>query len=117
LVISYQATIFTTVSHPPGWRYRAALMLPPPTSTISGSVASAVPRATRAGDVRALRRGKNAGARGAALSGAGPRIIAFAVHHGEPVARALTQAAQRIGLAGTTRVVSVSPRGAEVRQG
>jgi homoserine kinase len=56
-----------------------------------------------------------AGARGAALSGAGPSIIAFAVHHGEPVGRAMMQAAQRIGLAGSMRIVSVSPHGAQVK--
>ncbi len=59
---------------------------------------------------------KDAGARGAALSGAGPSIIAFTNHPGEPVARAMLQAAQRIGLNGVTRVVSVSPRGADVRK-
>ena len=59
---------------------------------------------------------KDAGARGAALSGAGPSIIAFTDHPGEPVARALIQAAQRIGLSGSTRVVGVSPRGADVRK-
>ncbi|MBN1567811.1 MAG: homoserine kinase [Acidobacteria bacterium] len=58
-----------------------------------------------------------AGAKGAALSGAGPSIIAFAVHHGEPVARAMLQAAQRFGLAGGTRIVTVSPHGAQVRTG
>lgn len=59
---------------------------------------------------------KSAGARGAALSGAGPSIIAFANHHGEPVARAMAQAAQRIGLIGITRVVNVSAKGAQVRR-
>ena len=59
---------------------------------------------------------KDAGARGAALSGAGPSVIAFTDHPGEPVARAMLQAAQRIGLNGVTRVVSVSPRGADVRK-
>ena len=59
---------------------------------------------------------KDAGARGAALSGAGPSIIAFADHQGEPVARAMTQAARRIGLAGITRVVGVSAKGAQVRR-
>lgn len=59
---------------------------------------------------------KDAGARGAALSGAGPSIIAFTDHPGEPVARAMMHAAQRIGLTGVTRVVGVSPRGAEVRK-
>jgi homoserine kinase len=59
---------------------------------------------------------RDAGACGAALSGAGPSIIAFAVHHGEPVARAMMQAARRIGLNGSTRVVIVSPRGADVRK-
>ncbi len=59
---------------------------------------------------------KDAGARGAALSGAGPTIIAFAVHQGEPVARAMAHAAKRLGLAGMTRVVGVSARGAQVRR-
>jgi homoserine kinase len=59
---------------------------------------------------------KEAGARGVALSGAGPSIIAFTDHPGEPVARALMQTAQRLGIAGNTRVVGVSPRGAEVRR-
>lgn len=56
-----------------------------------------------------------AGARGAVLSGAGPSIIAFTDHPGEPVARALMRAAQRFGICGVTRVVGVSPRGANVR--
>jgi homoserine kinase len=56
-----------------------------------------------------------AGARGAALSGAGPSIIAFAVHSGEPVARAMLQAATRMGLGGSTQIVSVSPKGAQVK--
>jgi len=55
-----------------------------------------------------------AGARGVALSGAGPSIIAFAVHNGEPIARAMMQKALQIGLSGATRIVSVSPRGAHV---
>jgi homoserine kinase len=59
---------------------------------------------------------KDAGARGAALSGAGPSIIAFTDHPGEPVARAMMQAAQRLGITGSTRVVGVSPRGANVRK-
>ncbi len=59
---------------------------------------------------------KDAGARGAALSGAGPSIIAFADHQGEPIARAMTHAARRIGLAGITRVVGVSAKGAQVRR-
>jgi len=58
---------------------------------------------------------EKAGARGAVLSGAGPSILAFAVHNAEPVARAMMQAATQIGLAGTTRIVGVSPRGAQVR--
>jgi homoserine kinase len=59
---------------------------------------------------------KSAGARGAALSGAGPTIIAFADHQGEPVARAMAQAARRIRLAGTTYVVKASAQGAQVRR-
>jgi homoserine kinase len=58
---------------------------------------------------------RKSGACGAALSGAGPSIIAFAVHQGEPVARAMMEAARRIGLAGITRIVPVSPRGAQVK--
>jgi homoserine kinase len=57
-----------------------------------------------------------AGARGAALSGAGPSIIAFAIHQGEPVARAMSLAARRMGLAGSTHVMGVSPRGTNVRK-
>jgi homoserine kinase len=57
-----------------------------------------------------------AGARGAALSGAGPSIIAFTDHPGEPIARAMMQAAQKIGINGRTRVVNVSPHGANVRR-
>jgi len=56
-----------------------------------------------------------AGACGAALSGAGPSIIAFAVHHGEPVARAMMQTAARIGLGGSVHIASVSPKGAQVK--
>jgi homoserine kinase len=48
----------------------------------------------------------HSGASGAALSGAGPSIIAFTVHHGEQIARAMLHAAQRVG---------VSPRGAHVK--
>ncbi|MDE3090060.1 MAG: homoserine kinase [Chloroflexota bacterium] len=59
---------------------------------------------------------KDAGARGAALSGAGPTIIAFATHQGEPVGRGMADAAKRLGLAGMTRVVGVSPRGAQVKR-
>ena len=59
---------------------------------------------------------KRAGARGAALSGAGPSIIAFADHQGEPVARALAQAAHRLGMTGTTYVVKASALGAQVRR-
>lgn len=56
-----------------------------------------------------------AGARGATLSGAGPSIIAFSVHQGEPVARAMLQRSKRMGLGGSTHIVAVSPRGARVR--
>jgi homoserine kinase len=60
---------------------------------------------------------RKAGARGVALSGAGPSLIALAVHNAEPVARAMMQEATRIGLAGSTRIVSVSPHGAQVSSG
>jgi homoserine kinase len=56
---------------------------------------------------------RKAGARGVALSGAGPSIIAFAVYNGEQVARAMMEASRRIGLRGSTRIVSVSPHGAK----
>lgn len=57
---------------------------------------------------------RKAGARGVALSGSGPSIIAFADRNPEQIARAMGQAAKHIGLAGKTQIVRVSPRGAWV---
>ena len=57
---------------------------------------------------------RRAGARGVALSGAGPSIIAFTDAKTEEIARAMECAAARIGLAGRTRVVRASARGAQV---
>jgi homoserine kinase len=59
---------------------------------------------------------EQAGARGVALSGAGPSIIAFTDRHADLVAQAMAQAAQRIGLTGITRIVAVSAKGALVRR-
>jgi homoserine kinase len=59
----------------------------------------------------AARRG---GARGVALSGAGPSIIAFTERAGGNIALAMERAARRIGLGGVARVVRVSARGAWV---
>lgn len=57
---------------------------------------------------------RRAGARGVALSGAGPSIIAFADQDVERIARGMEGAAARLGLPGETRVVAVSARGAQV---
>lgn len=57
-----------------------------------------------------------AGARGVALSGAGPSIIAFADHGGQKIARAMARSATRIGLTGIARVVRASSRGALVER-
>lgn len=57
---------------------------------------------------------RRAGARGVALSGAGPSIIAFADHGAEKIARAMARSAARMGLAGVARVVRASSRGARV---
>ncbi|MBI4790387.1 MAG: homoserine kinase [Chloroflexi bacterium] len=57
---------------------------------------------------------RRAGARGVALSGAGPSVIAFTDTHAEDIGRAMERAAARIGLTGQSRVVSASARGAQV---
>lgn len=54
---------------------------------------------------------RRAGARGVALSGAGPSIVAFAAGQADAVAAAMRRAARKIGLEGKTRVVRASPRG------
>jgi homoserine kinase len=55
-----------------------------------------------------------AGARGVALSGAGPSVIAFADRRAEAIARAMAQAAAQIALPGRTHIVGPSGRGARV---
>ncbi len=55
---------------------------------------------------------RNAGARGVALSGAGPSVIAFAERGADRIARAMNRAAKRIALKGAARVVAISARGA-----
>ena len=57
---------------------------------------------------------RQAGARGAALSGAGPSIIAFTDHADDEIARALERTARRIGLTGKAHLVGVSSKGARV---
>jgi len=51
-----------------------------------------------------------AGARGVALSGAGPSVIAFTDRNASKIARAMEQ----VGIAGSARVVAVSNRGAHL---
>ncbi len=55
---------------------------------------------------------RKAGARGSALSGAGPSIVAFTDRGAARIARALERAARRIGLEGRAHVTRVSARGA-----
>ncbi len=57
---------------------------------------------------------RRAGARGVALSGSGPSIIAFTDCNPERIARAMERAAGQIGLAGKAQIVRASPRGARV---
>lgn len=57
---------------------------------------------------------RQAGARGVALSGAGPSVIAFSDCRADPIARAMQRAAARIGLEGRTHVVGTSARGVQV---
>lgn len=58
----------------------------------------------------------DAGAQGAALSGAGPSLIAFATSEKNAlqVRGAFTETAQKLKLKGETRVLNLSPRGAYV---
>ena len=62
----------------------------------------------------ALEAARKAGAHGAYLSGGGSTIAAFVTDHAESVAGAMREAAAAHGIDGVTRVVSLSPRGAEV---
>lgn len=57
-----------------------------------------------------------AGARGAALSGSGPTIIALTDQEPEPVAAGLEQAADALGVAGRTLCVGFDAHGAQVTQ-
>lgn len=59
-----------------------------------------------------------AGAHGAALSGAGPSLIAFAGddRSARRVARAFSRCAAELQIAGSARVLALSPRGARARQ-
>ncbi|RLT38373.1 MAG: homoserine kinase [Chloroflexi bacterium] len=62
----------------------------------------------------ALEAARKAGAHGAYLSGGGSTLAAFVTDHAESVAGAMREAAAAHGIDGVTRVVSLSPRGAEV---
>jgi homoserine kinase len=55
---------------------------------------------------------RQAGARGVALSGAGPTLIAFTDRAGGAIAEAMERTGARLGLTGTARIVKVSRRGA-----
>lgn len=57
---------------------------------------------------------RDAGARGVALSGAGPSIIAFTDHADDAIAHAMQRAAKRVKVSGTSRVVPITKRGARV---
>ena len=62
----------------------------------------------------ALEAARTAGAHGAYLSGGGSTLAAFVTDYAESVAGAMREAAAAHGIDGVTRVVSLSPRGAEV---
>lgn len=57
---------------------------------------------------------RKAGARGVALSGAGPSIIAFTDHADDDIARAMERAARKAGVEGKAHLVRVSTHGARV---
>jgi homoserine kinase len=57
---------------------------------------------------------REAGARGAALSGAGPSIVAFVIQDADKVERAMARAAKRMRISGKTRVIKISNRGAHL---
>ena len=59
---------------------------------------------------------RNAGAKGVALSGAGPSIIAFTQGNTNKVAREMERTAERIGVEGKIRVVAPSTHGAQVER-
>jgi homoserine kinase len=58
--------------------------------------------------------GKDAGARGAFLSGAGSTILAFSSDHHEDVSRAFEQVAQQENISGRSVVLDLSEQGASV---
>ena len=55
---------------------------------------------------------RRAGARGVALSGAGPSLVAFTDRESQAVAAAMAGTAARLGIAGEARIVKASTRGA-----
>jgi homoserine kinase len=57
---------------------------------------------------------REAGARGVALSGAGPSVLAFTDARFERIARAMERSAQAAGVNGHARVLKISARGAYV---
>lgn len=59
---------------------------------------------------------RNAGAKGVALSGAGPSIIAFAQGNAGKIAREMERTAKHIGVEGTIKVVAPTPHGALVER-
>ncbi len=63
---------------------------------------------------RAVQAARRAGARGVALSGAGPSIIAFTDRNADKIADAMMRLARRAHLPGSTKIVAISNRGARV---
>ena len=59
---------------------------------------------------------RNAGAKGVALSGAGPSIIAFAQGNAAKIAREMERTAKHIGVEGTATIVAPTPHGALVER-
>ncbi len=59
-----------------------------------------------------LEAARSAGARGVALSGAGPTLIAFTDRSSKEIAAAMERTGNRVGLEGEARIVPISPRGA-----
>lgn len=59
---------------------------------------------------------RNAGAKGVALSGAGPSIIAFAQGNAPKVAREMARMAKQLGVEGTVKLVASSAHGAQVER-
>lgn len=55
-------------------------------------------------------------ARGVALSGAGPSIVAFTDHSADRIALAMEREAKRLGVNGASRIARISNRGAYVRE-